>query len=92
VLALELAQHGITVNAVAPGEIATAMTGNEDADPDAHPRPASPAGRPGDAREVAETIAHLASPEASYTTGASFVVDGGLLLMAAIPNQAALGS
>ena len=44
------------------------------------------------AREVAETIAHLASPEASYTTGASFVVDGGLLLMAAIPNQAALGT
>jgi NAD(P)-dependent dehydrogenase (short-subunit alcohol dehydrogenase family) len=92
VMALELAEHGITVNAVAPGEIATAMTGNEDADPDAHPRPAIPAGRPGDAREVAETIAHLASPEASYTTGASFVVDGGLLLMAAIPNQAALGS
>ncbi len=92
VMALELAEHGITVNSVAPGEIATPMTGNEDVDPSSRDRPDIPAGRPGDAREVAETIAHLASPEASYTTGASFVVDGGLLLMAAIPNQAALGS
>ena len=92
VMALELAEHGITVNSVAPGEIATPMTGNEDVDPAGRERPAIPAGRPGDAREVAETIAHLASPEASYTTGASFVVDGGLLLMAAIPNQDVLGS
>jgi NAD(P)-dependent dehydrogenase (short-subunit alcohol dehydrogenase family) len=89
VMALELAEHGITVNAVAPGEIATEMTGNEDVDPQAVERPDIPSGRPGDAREVAATIAHLASSEASYTTGASFVVDGGLLLMAAIPNQAA---
>ncbi len=92
VMALELAEHGITVNSVAPGEIATPMTGNEDVDPRTRDRPDIPVGRPGDAREVAATIAHLASPEASYTTGATFVVDGGLLLMAAIPNQAALGS
>src|SRR3712207_8999592 len=41
VAALELAEHGITVNAVAPGEIATAMTGQEDEDPTApgHRRP-----------------------------------------------------
>jgi hypothetical protein len=32
-------------------------------------------------------IAHLLDPEASYTTGTTLVVDGGLLLMAAIPNQ-----
>ena len=92
VMALELAEHAITVNSVAPGEIATPMTGNEDVDPSTRERPDIPAGRPGDAREVAEAIAHLASPEASYTTGVSFVVDGGLLLMAAIPNQGALGS
>jgi NAD(P)-dependent dehydrogenase (short-subunit alcohol dehydrogenase family) len=49
-----------------------------------------PAGRPGDAREVAELIAHLASPEASYTTGASYVIDGGMLLMAAAANQLAM--
>jgi NAD(P)-dependent dehydrogenase (short-subunit alcohol dehydrogenase family) len=87
VMALELAEHGITVNAVAPGEIATPMTGAEDEDPHELPRPAIPAGRPGDAREIAAAIAYLVSPEASYTTGHSLVVDGGLLLMAAIANQ-----
>jgi NAD(P)-dependent dehydrogenase (short-subunit alcohol dehydrogenase family) len=87
VMALELAEHGITVNAVAPGEIATPMTGAEDEDPHAIERPAIPAGRPGDAREVAAAVAFLASPEAAYATGASFVIDGGMLLMAAIANQ-----
>jgi NAD(P)-dependent dehydrogenase (short-subunit alcohol dehydrogenase family) len=88
-MALELAGHGITVNSVAPGEIATPMTGQEDQDPHAEERPGVPLGRPGDAREVAELIAYLASPEASYTTGASYVVDGGMLLMAAQANQLA---
>ncbi|HYO60542.1 MAG TPA: SDR family oxidoreductase [Actinomycetota bacterium] len=86
VMALELAEHGITVNAVAPGEIATPMTGNEDVDPATVDRPGIPMGRPGDAWEVAHVIAHLASPEASYTTGASYVVDGGLMLMPAMAN------
>ena len=90
-MALELAEHGITVNAVAPGEIATPMTAQEDVDPHAQKRPGIPLGRPGDAREVAELIAWVASPEASYTTGASYVVDGGMLLMAAHANQIALG-
>ncbi len=89
-MALELAEHGITVNAVAPGEIATPMTAQEDVDPHAQKRPGIPLGRPGDAREVAELIAWVASPEASYTTGASYVVDGGMLLMAAHANQIAL--
>jgi NAD(P)-dependent dehydrogenase (short-subunit alcohol dehydrogenase family) len=88
-MALELAEHGITVNSVAPGEIATPMTGQPDGDPHAEERPGVPAGRPGDAREVAELIAYLASPEASYTTGASYVIDGGMLLMAAQANQLA---
>jgi NAD(P)-dependent dehydrogenase (short-subunit alcohol dehydrogenase family) len=87
VMALELAEHGITVNAVAPGEIATPMTDAEDEDPRRISRPAIPAGRPGDAREIAAAIAWLCSPEASYATGASLVVDGGLLLMAAVVNQ-----
>ncbi|HEX2236182.1 MAG TPA: SDR family oxidoreductase [Actinomycetota bacterium] len=87
VMALELARHGITVNSVAPGEIATPMTGDEDVDPRALDRPDIPAGRPGDANEIAAAIAFLASEEAAYATGASFVVDGGLLLMAAVPNQ-----
>lgn len=90
-MALELAEHGITVNSVAPGEIATPMTGQEDEDPRGEQRPGVPAGRPGDAREVARLIGYLASPEASYTTGASYVVDGGMLLMAAQANLLAGG-
>jgi NAD(P)-dependent dehydrogenase (short-subunit alcohol dehydrogenase family) len=85
-MAFELAAHGITVNAVAPGEIATPMTGNEDVDPHAIDRPRIPLRRPGDAREIASLIAWLCSDDAAYATGHSFVVDGGLLLMAAIPN------
>jgi NAD(P)-dependent dehydrogenase (short-subunit alcohol dehydrogenase family) len=89
VMALELASHGITVNSVAPGEIATPMTGNEDVDPKTVERPGIPAGRPGHADEIAAAIAFLASDEASYVTGESFVVDGGMLLMAAMANQIA---
>jgi NAD(P)-dependent dehydrogenase (short-subunit alcohol dehydrogenase family) len=84
VMALELARHGITVNAVAPGEIATPMTGADDVDPATIERPAIPLRRPGHAREIAEVVAFLASPGASYVTGASYVADGGLLLMAAV--------
>jgi NAD(P)-dependent dehydrogenase (short-subunit alcohol dehydrogenase family) len=87
VMALELAQHGIAVNAVAPGEIATGFTGAADVDPHTRPRPGIPFGRPGDAREVAAAIAFLAGGESGYVTGHSFVVDGGLLLMAAEANR-----
>jgi NAD(P)-dependent dehydrogenase (short-subunit alcohol dehydrogenase family) len=79
--ALELAQYGITVNTVAPGEIATPMTGQTDEDPHDAERPGIPIGRPGDAREVAATIAFLASPASSYITGTTIVVDGGMLQM-----------
>jgi NAD(P)-dependent dehydrogenase (short-subunit alcohol dehydrogenase family) len=86
-MALELADHDILVNAVAPGEIATPMTGNEDVDPTEVERQGIPLRRPGSAHEIASIVAWLASPGASYATGHSFVVDGGLLLMAAVWNS-----
>ncbi|WP_448072708.1 SDR family oxidoreductase [Georgenia yuyongxinii] len=82
VAALELAEHGITVNSVAPGEIATPMTGQEDESPLAgKDRPGIPVARPGDAREVAAVVAFLCGPDAGYVNGASWVVDGGMLQM-----------
>ncbi|MEU7553707.1 SDR family oxidoreductase [Streptomyces sp. NPDC044571] len=81
VMALELAAYGITVNSVAPGEIATPMTGQEDRDVREETRPGVPLRRPGDAREVAAVIAFLAGEDASYVTGASWAVDGGMLRM-----------
>jgi NAD(P)-dependent dehydrogenase (short-subunit alcohol dehydrogenase family) len=90
-MALELAPHGITVNSVAPGEVATRMTGQEGKDPWTISRPAIPAGRPGHPREIASLVAFLASEEASYVTGASYVADGGLLLMAAVQDGRAPG-
>src|SRR5918998_1242302 len=92
VMALELGEHGITVNAVAPGEIATPMTDAHDVDPSSEERPALPAGRPGNAHEIAEAIAFLARPDARYATGASIVVDGGLMLTAAEFNREAAPS
>lgn len=80
VMALELGAHGVRVNAVAPGQISTRMTGQEDQRPDEID---VPLGRAGDAREVAALVAWLASDAATYVTGASYVIDGGLTLIAA---------
>lgn len=80
-IALELGGQGITAVSVAPGEIATPMTGQADEDPRTNDRPGIPLGRPGDAREVAALIAFLASPEAAYISGTSVVIDGGMLQM-----------
>jgi len=85
--ALELGQYGITSNCVAPGEISTPMTGQEDEDPHQQDRPGIPLGRPGDAREIAAVIAFLARTEAAYVTGASWPVDGGMLQMGPIAGS-----
>jgi len=89
VAALELADPGITVDSVAPGEIATPVTGQEDEDPTApdERRPGIPVARPGDAREIAAAVAFLASPAAGYVNGASWAVDGGMLQMGPVAGS-----
>ncbi len=79
-MALSLLPHHILVNAVAPGAIATPM--NDMSNSGAHSRrmPEIPIGRPGDTREIASLVAWLCSEWVTYTTGQSFVVDGGFML------------
>ena len=74
-LARELARDGITVNAVAPGPIKSAMT---TAFPDTL-KAAIPAGRMGTAEDVAEAVKFLASDAASFITGEIMDVNGGML-------------
>jgi 3-oxoacyl-[acyl-carrier protein] reductase len=76
------ALDGVRVNLVAPGFIATRMTAPMRSDPDYERRllKSVPMRRWGQAHEVAEAILFLASPAASYITGQSIAIDGGLML------------
>jgi NAD(P)-dependent dehydrogenase (short-subunit alcohol dehydrogenase family) len=80
-LALDLAERGILVNAIAPGLIATPMTDMANVDVREVEQPRIPLRRPGDAREIASLIVWLCSDGAAYTTGQSFIVDGGFMLV-----------
>jgi NAD(P)-dependent dehydrogenase (short-subunit alcohol dehydrogenase family) len=90
-LALELAPHGITVNTIAPGNMATEMHFDElrdraaraggtfDAELEAA-RAEVPLGRHGTGEDVAGAVAWLASAGAAYVTGQTIAVNGGVLL------------
>jgi 3-oxoacyl-[acyl-carrier protein] reductase len=80
-LAQELASRNITVNCVAPGFIATAMTNDL---PDAQKEALNariPLGRMGDGSDVAAAVAYLASREAAYVTGQTIHVNGGMAML-----------
>ena len=79
-MARELASRSVTVNAVAPGYIETAMTAVLDDKQRQAMLSHIPLGRPGSEEEVAHAVAFLASPQAAYITGHVLDVNGGLYM------------
>jgi len=80
-IAYEVASRGITVNCIAPGFIATAMTDKLNDDQKAAILTQVPAGRMGEADEIGAAVLYLASAEASYVTGATLHVNGGMAMI-----------
>jgi 3-oxoacyl-[acyl-carrier protein] reductase len=80
-LAAEVASRGITVNCVAPGFIATAMTEVLTAEQQARIAAQIPAGRMGSPEEIAAAVVYLASAEAAYVTGQTLHVNGGMAMI-----------
>ncbi|OSP54927.1 3-oxoacyl-[acyl-carrier-protein] reductase [Pseudoruegeria sp. SK021] len=80
-LAYEVASRGITVNAVAPGFITTAMTDKLTDDQKSAILGNVPTGRMGEPAEIAAAVLYLASAEAGYTTGTVLHVNGGMAMI-----------
>jgi 3-oxoacyl-[acyl-carrier protein] reductase len=80
-LAQEVASRGITVNAVAPGFVATPMTDKLSEQQRAKLSDAIPLGRLGQPDDVAAAVAYLASDEAGWVTGATLHVNGGMAML-----------
>jgi 3-oxoacyl-[acyl-carrier protein] reductase len=79
-LARELASRGITVNAIAPGFIATDMTGSLSEEIQKKIQGQIPLSRVGQPEEIAHAVAFLASSDAAYITGQVLCVDGGMVM------------
>ncbi len=80
-IAYEVASRGITVNAVAPGFIATAMTESLSDDQKGKINAQIPAARMGTPEEIASAVLYLASEEAGYITGSTMHVNGGMAMI-----------
>lgn len=80
-MAQEIASRGITVNAVAPGFIATSMTEALNDDQKSKINATIPAGKMGTPSDIASAAAFLASEEAGYITGATLHVNGGMAMI-----------
>ena len=80
-LAQEIASRGVTVNCVAPGFIATAMTDKLNDDQKGAILGQIPAGRMGEADEIAAAVLYLSSKEAAYVTGTTLHVNGGMAMI-----------
>lgn len=80
-MAQEVASRGITVNCVAPGMIVTAMTDVLSDNQKARILDVVPAGRLGESEEIAAGVLYLASKEASYVTGQTIHINGGMTMV-----------
>ncbi|WP_417204954.1 3-oxoacyl-ACP reductase FabG [Antarctobacter sp.] len=80
-LAYEVASRGITVNALAPGFIETAMTDKLTDDQKTAILTQIPTGRMGSADEIAAGVLYLSSPEAAYVTGTTLHINGGMAML-----------
>ncbi len=79
-LAQEVASRGVTVNCVAPGFIATAMTDELNDDQKGRILQSIPLGRMGSSEDIAASVLYLASAEAAYVTGQTLHVNGGMAM------------